>query len=64
MAASSLSGCGSTQYMTTQKWLRLQVHIRHGDKWREAKETPTLTYFEKAQQLQVLHQLSITLVLK
>jgi hypothetical protein len=38
----------------------MQVHIRHGDKWREAKETPTLTYFEKAQQLQVLHHLDIT----
>ncbi len=34
--------------------LRLQVHIRHGDKWREAKETPTQTYFDKARQLQVL----------
>ena len=36
-----------------KRWRRMQVHIRHGDKWREARETPTLTYFERAQQLQV-----------
>lgn len=33
-----------------------QVHVRHGDKWREAKQVPAPVYFERAQALQVLLQ--------
>jgi hypothetical protein len=52
-AASSRSWVRAAWSLEGIQSLRLQVHVRHGDKWREAKETLTLTYFEKAQQLQV-----------